>query len=145
MECDGHGEKIGAFFEGALEGEAADEVLEHVERCPACRARLEALESVGAPLRVEPPAVAAVEWSARWTTIEAAIGAGGRRAGAGSGVDEVAAARTARLVRFLIPLAAAALISMGAYLYALVAEHDAGVDTDDPFSHQVALIETGGE
>ena len=159
--------KLSAFFDGELEGDAADEVVAHLDVCERCRARLEGFDEVDAPLRaIEPPAVAAGEWNRCWGVIEAAIATEARPepAAAPRGgeaplarpasappplvprlvvrppvpvpvsdanlpvpapqLDEVAAHAAGRLVRFLIPLAAAAAFILAAYGAQILTAHE---------------------
>ncbi len=118
--CPEFAERFVAFFDGELEGEAADEVAAHLDSCPACRAAAEATALLDAPLAAlgrppPPPAVAPAEWARCWEAIEAAVVAGSRArdpeiADSREVALVLAADRAARLVRRLIPLAAAALL-----------------------------------
>jgi anti-sigma factor RsiW len=158
-----------AFFDGELEGEAADRVAAHLEACPRCRARMDDLERVEAPLRaIEPPQVAVGEWSRCWGVIEAAIasdetptaasstGAGEPTANPGGGpaprpelrlvVRDGAreANAAARLVRLLIPLAAAASIALATYAASTFRAHAEALD-DASRVALVGLASTGDE
>lgn len=124
MDCAQCAARVAAFRDGDLEGDEADDVAEHLELCPACCALLDDDPAV------EPPAIAPVEWDRRWDAIQTAVLP-----------EHRGRAAAARLVRFLIPLAATILAVTSAYTYAVVSRH---VERTAPYAaeagNEVALF-----
>jgi hypothetical protein len=106
MDCAQCAARVAAFRDGDLEGDEADDVAEHLEGCPACCALLDDDPAV------EPPRIAPVEWGRRWDAIQSAVLP-----------EQHGRAGAARLVRFLIPLAASILAVLSAYGYSVVTRH----------------------
>jgi anti-sigma factor RsiW len=107
-ECEQTDERLGAYLDGELTPSDRGQVVSHLDRCEACRTRLEQLRVLDQAARVdEVPPVAAEEWDACW-----------------GGVIETMAKTPARQIRFRergvfwASLAAAGLaLAMGLALY----------------------------
>jgi anti-sigma factor RsiW len=150
-DCAAIKKHLAAFFDGELEGPAADEVAAHLDECARCRARLEDLESIDAPLRaIDPPPVAAGEWSKCWGVIEAAIAAEPAESPSVLPVSPAARSsdqeRAARLIRWLIPLAAAASIALASYSAVVLSAHEsARAEAQDREVALAGLLPGGAE
>jgi anti-sigma factor RsiW len=146
-ECAEIGEStLSAFFDGELDGPAARAVAAHLETCGDCRAALGSLARLEEPLaaeEVEAPPVAREEWSARWDAIRSAL------AEKDDGdLDEVvlaAAERAARLVRRLIPVAAAALILLVTWGVVIERAHEAAHRAGPGFVAEATFGGFGGD
>jgi anti-sigma factor RsiW len=55
MRCDDVAARLGAYLDGELSGEAAEQVRQHLEDCPACARRQEQAFALAAAIRAEVP------------------------------------------------------------------------------------------
>ncbi len=55
MQCDDVAVRLGAYLDGELSGESAEQVRQHLEGCPACARRQEQAFALAAAIRAEVP------------------------------------------------------------------------------------------
>ncbi|MBI2194744.1 MAG: zf-HC2 domain-containing protein [Planctomycetes bacterium] len=78
-ECRKLESQLNAYLDGDLDDVSARRLLEHLDRCPACRSLVEQFHALDLPGDdQQPEPVTDQQWADRWTRIEAALPATAR-------------------------------------------------------------------